>query len=91
MTSLLFLLSLALADDADADGFDADVDCDDQNENIHPAAIEECGDIDNNCNNLIDEGLIRTYWPDVDGDGFGDPLSPIQSCEETELTSTEVT
>ncbi len=84
MTALLFLLSLALANDADADGFDASVDCDDQNEDINPAAPELCDEIDNNCNDLIDEGLVRTYWPDLDGDGFGDPLSPIQSCEELE-------
>ena len=28
--------------------------------------------------------MLRTYWPDLDADGFGDPLSSIQSCEEEE-------
>ncbi|MBN2724748.1 MAG: SUMF1/EgtB/PvdO family nonheme iron enzyme [Deltaproteobacteria bacterium] len=52
--------------DNDGDGFsEADGDCDDDNEFIHPAAVEICNDgVDNNCNGETDgeEG-------DHDGDG----------------------
>ena len=50
--------------DADNDGFDAEVDCDDNNANINPDAIEICDEIDNNCDEVIDEGF------DSDGDGY---------------------
>ncbi len=48
-------------------------DCDDSDPSVFPGAIETCDGLDNNCNSLIDEGLLFTdYWPDSDGDGFGD-------------------
>jgi len=42
-------------------------DCNDSDPNINPGAVELCDGIDNNCNNLIDEGLLGT---DMDGDGY---------------------
>lgn len=55
-------------------------DCDDTNPAINPSAIEVCDGIDNNCNTLIDEGVTTTYYADLDGDTFGDPLNTIQAC-----------
>ncbi|MEM7106145.1 MAG: MopE-related protein, partial [Bacteroidota bacterium] len=59
----------------------AGTDCDDNNNMINPAAGEFCDGIDNNCNNMIDEGLIvNTYYLDVDSDGFGTSFNPIDTC-----------
>jgi len=47
-------------------------DCDDMNSKIHPGAEEECNEIDDNCNNSVDEGLdVTTYYLDGDEDGWG--------------------
>ena len=41
--------------------------------NIHPSATESCDGVDSNCDGQIDEGLPRgTYYPDCDGDRYGD-------------------
>ena len=66
--------------DADADGFTASEDCDDSDPMVNPDAVEECDEIDNNCDGQVDEGLTRTYYPDVDMDGFGDDSSPVEAC-----------
>ena len=47
-------------------------DCNNSNANIRPNATEICNGIDENCNNLIDDGLtFVNYYLDTDGDGFG--------------------
>ncbi len=66
--------------DQDGDGFDNSVDCDDINPNVFPGAQEICDNIDNNCNDQVDEGLTSTYYQDFDGDGFGNPEVSIESC-----------
>jgi hypothetical protein len=62
------------------------LDCNDGDMLIHPNAIESCDGLDNNCNNLIDEDIpIYTYYLDADNDGFGDPLTAIDTCLTTPL------
>ena len=56
-------------------------DCDDENELINPAQIELCDGIDQDCNGLIDDGLISTYYADADGDGYGDATASMQDCQ----------
>src|SRR3989344_4958983 len=56
------------------------LDCDDNNNLIHPTAIEICDSIDNNCNGQIDEGVKNTYYLDYDGDGYGNSNNTIQAC-----------
>jgi hypothetical protein len=81
MLLYLFLAAnAAMAQDADNDGFTPPEDCDDTDPDIHPAAEEICDGEDNNCDNETDEGLLRTYWPDSDGDGYGEAGAGIQSC-----------
>ncbi len=43
--------------DSDADGFPADVDCNDLNPAVHPAALEVCNGVDDDCDSLVDESL----------------------------------
>ncbi len=67
--------------DADGDGYTADLDCNDQDASIHPDATEVCDQVDNNCNSQTDEGFpSQTYYPDQDGDGYGDDQGATVSC-----------
>ncbi len=59
-------------EDADNDGFPASEDCNDGDPATHPGGVEICDGIDNNCDGAIDEGVTTTFFPDTDGDGFGD-------------------
>ena len=62
-------------------------DCDDTRGSANPLADEQCSGRDDDCDNLIDEAdpsldpaLLSTFYADSDGDGFGDPLVPLQMC-----------
>ncbi|MBX7115942.1 MAG: putative metal-binding motif-containing protein [Myxococcaceae bacterium] len=47
-------------------------DCNDSNAAVKPGAAEVCNGVDDNCTGGIDEGLvIKAYYTDSDGDGFG--------------------
>ena len=47
-------------------------DCNDSDAQIRPGGIEICDDKDNDCNGIVDDGLIFvTYYSDNDNDGFG--------------------
>jgi hypothetical protein len=56
-------------------------DCNDTNPNINPAGMEICNGLDDNCDGRTDEGLEcnRTWYRDVDGDGYGKPNLTKQS------------
>ena len=43
-------------------------------------AAEVCDDLDNDCDGEVDEGLVTVVYADVDGDGYGDPTSAIETC-----------
>ncbi|QSQ25900.1 hypothetical protein JY651_13630 [Pyxidicoccus parkwayensis] len=48
-------------------------DCDDSRADVHPGATELCDGIDNNCvNGEADAPGTQEFWPDLDGDGYGD-------------------
>jgi large repetitive protein len=61
-------------DDLDDDGALEAVDCDDGDATVNPGATELCNGIDDDCDGDIDEDAsdATTWWPDVDGDGYGD-------------------
>lgn len=71
------------APDADGDGWTSDEDCDDGDADINPAAAEQCDDVDRNCDGDPTAGAVDAQqgWLDDDGDGFGDPGSPVEACE----------
>ena len=51
-----------------------DQDCNDSNADIHPDAVEICDGLDNDCDDVSDEGFdnaMLSYYADNDGDGFG--------------------
>lgn len=57
-------------------------DCDDNNNRISPASPEEFDSVDNDCDNLIDEGFSqRTYYRDADNDGYGDRADSLLAVE----------
>ncbi len=61
-----------------------DTDCDDSDQDINPGETEVCNDIDDDCTGGPDNGLATNdYWPDTDGDGYGDDqASPTNDCAQ---------
>ena len=54
--------------DVDGDGIaEEDGDCDDSDPDVYPGRVEDCNGVDDNCNDLIDEG-----FEDTDADGTAD-------------------
>ncbi len=72
--------NVPIAYDNDGDGFTAPDDCDDADPDVNSMAPEVCNGVDDNCNSQIDEGVIITYYQDIDGDGYGNPGVSQESC-----------
>jgi hypothetical protein len=71
--------------DADGDGYQ-DVafggdDCDDSDPAVHPAGTEVCNGVDDDCSGSADDELEAPWYPDGDGDGFGDAGGMSITCE----------
>jgi MYXO-CTERM domain-containing protein len=74
-------------------GFDDDMDdCDDADPFVFPGQTESCNGIDDDCDSAIDEDSpVLTFYADADGDGFGDPGSPVQDCAAPPGTVSDAT
>ena len=46
-------------------------DCDDTTALASPDGAERCDELDNDCNGLVDDGVLSTYYADFDLDGYG--------------------
>lgn len=69
--------------DNDGDGYsESDGDCDDADPTKSPNAPEVCNSQDDDCDELIDDGLLSTWYVDIDGDGYGDSVGTTQACSE---------
>ena len=55
-------------------------DCADTVAAIHPGAAEACDNIDNDCDGVIDEGVLNTYYRDADGDTYGFLATTTEAC-----------
>ena len=89
---IIFLYGCGTDLDKDEDGFTVLTgDCDEGNPNIHPAAVEICDQIDNDCNGEIDELGARggiLFYADIDGDGHGSSAATLEACSVPEGYST---
>ena len=66
-------------------------DCDDIDPARHPGALEVCDGVDNNCNGEIDEagaGGQVAYFPDNDGDGYGQSGYAVSDCAQPNAHAT---
>ena len=57
-------------------------DCDDTDENISPSLIENCDEVDRNCDGDPRLGAtdVLRWYDDSDEDGYGNPDIPFDSC-----------
>lgn len=63
-------------------------DCDDDNPTIHPAQVETCDGIDNNCNSETDEGCAGNE-PSYEGVNTNDPSEEEEASEEEQQMEEE--
>ncbi len=59
-------------------------DCDDANAVVHPTEAESCDTLDNDCDGAVDEDVSGHFFRDADGDDFGDPMTPVTACHESD-------
>src|SRR5688500_15659488 len=59
-------------------------DGDDANDAVHPGAGERGNQLDDDCDAAVDDDPVDpvTWFPDGDGDGFGDANRSLAACEQ---------
>jgi len=73
-----------------SDEVPVDGDCDDSDDTVAPDQPEVCdGAVDEDCDDAVDEaGAVGTlvWFEDADGDGYGDPFTFVEACEQPDGT-----
>ena len=67
-------------------------DCDDNNKNIYPGNVEQCDNIDNNCDGSTDpngSAGCNTYYKDADSDTWGVAQSVCSCAKNSPFTATK--
>ncbi|MDZ4384042.1 MAG: MopE-related protein, partial [Nitrospirota bacterium] len=67
-------------EDADGDGYLNVDECDDTNPAVNPGATEVCNGMDDDCDALIDEGVLSTFYQDADSDTYGNGAAASTAC-----------
>lgn len=66
---------------------DVGTDCDDADPAVSPGAVEACNALDDDCDGGVDEPEdFEVWYPDVDGDGYGDTLRGERTCDPPETS-----
>lgn len=57
-------------------------DCDDSNPEINPSSAEQCNEIDDDCNGVVDDNVqgTKVWYLDSDGDGYGNAEQTVSAC-----------
>ncbi len=67
------------------DGGTCGGDCDDRDPSRGPHASEACNAVDDDCDGSVDEDASTPFYPDADGDGWGDSsATPALGCDRPE-------
>ena len=80
------LVDCSLPDGVVVDMTHVSGDCDDADSTIHPAALERCDEVDEDCNGAVDdEAIDAPHWfRDADNDAYGDYGSTVRNCTQPE-------
>ena len=55
-------------------------DCDDTRGDANPGGTEDCDEVDDDCDGLVDEGVTTTWYEDRDADGYGNDAYTDEAC-----------